>query len=335
MRAVAVAEAGTALEVVEVPDPTPAPDEVVLRVEACGICGSDLHLTEAFPLVGLVLGHELCGTVVAVGSDVEGWIEGDRAAGLPLATCGTCLACRSGRVRKCERTTMIGIERAGGYAEHIALPARSAFRLPDAVDAIRGALVEPLAIGLHAVERAGLRIHEDVLVIGAGPIGLTLAMWLRALGAGEVVVSDPVAGRRSLATRLGASATIDPAAGDVGTQFADCTGARPSLVIECVGVPGMIQHAAQCAAVDGRVVVSGVCMAPDRIEPFPMMEKELDLRFAYYYRTQDFERTISMLASERVDPTPMVTSEVDLDGAPAAFAALRSPSDDAKVVIRP
>lgn len=335
MRAALLGPIGQPLTIGEVTDPTPGDGEVVLAVEACGICGSDLHLADAMPMEGTVLGHEFCGQVVELGPGVEGWSLGDRAAGLSLATCGHCVACRTGRPRKCLAARMIGVELPGAYAEHVALPAHDLVRLPDALDARHGALVEPLSVALHAVERAQLEIGDHALVLGGGPVGLAVALWLRQLGAREVVVSDPVEHRRELAVRVGASATIDPTTQDVASTFVELTGAPPSLVIECVGVAGLLQHASDVAAVDGRVVIAGVCMSAETLVPFVPMMKELDLRFAFYYRRSDFATTIDLIARGRIDPLPLVTDEITLDEVPERFEALKHPTEECKVLIRP
>jgi (R,R)-butanediol dehydrogenase/meso-butanediol dehydrogenase/diacetyl reductase len=335
MRAAVLQQPGEPLAIVDQPDPRPGMGEVVIRVDACGICGSDLHLSDAYPMPGLVLGHEFCGTVAEVGTGVDDRRVGDRVTALSLAPCGRCPACASGRVRKCERVEMIGIERPGAYAEYVVVNARDTFLLPEALDHRHGALIEPLAVALHSVRRAGMRAGEDALVLGGGPVGLAVALWLRALGAREVVVSDPVATRRALAEQLGATATVDPTDSDVGDTFAALTGRRPSLVVECVGVPGLLQHATDVAAVDATVVVAGVCMAPDIITPLTAMTKELDVRFAFYYELRDYLTAIDLIARGRIDPLPLVTSEVTLDDAPRAFAELKHPSDECKVLITP
>jgi len=335
MRAAVLGDLGQPLTITSVDDPVAGPGDVILDVDACGICGSDLHASDHLPLEGMVLGHEFCGTVAELGAGVEGWKVGDRAAGLSLATCGQCVPCRTGRPRKCLSARMIGMELPGGYAEHVTMPAHDLVRLPDALDARHGALVEPLAVALHAVERAGLAIGDHALVLGGGPVGLAVALWLRQLGAREVVVSDPVEQRRALALSVGASATVDPTTQDVAGEFVTLTGAPPSVVIECVGVPGLLQHATDVAAVDGRVVIAGVCMSSETLVPIIPMMKELDLRFAFYYRRADFETTIDLMARGRIDPLPLVTREVSLDEAPEAFTALKTPTTECKVLIRP
>jgi (R,R)-butanediol dehydrogenase / meso-butanediol dehydrogenase / diacetyl reductase len=334
MRAAVLRQPGEPLAIVEQPDPVPGPGELLLRVDACGICGSDLHLSDAYPLPGLILGHEFCGTVEEMGPDIEGFQPGDRVTALSLNTCGACAACLAGNVRKCALARMVGIERPGGYAERVTMPARDVFRLPDALDARHGALIEPLAVALHTVDRAGLRPGEPAVVIGGGPVGLAVALWLRRLGAGEVLVSDPVPGRRALAERVGA-ATVDPTADDVGAAFQRLTGVAAALVIECVGLPGLIQHAVDVVGVDGRVVIAGVCFGNDTLTPLGAMSKELDVRFAFYYRAGDYRTAIDMIEGERLDPLPLVTDEVSLDELPARFEALKAPSEDCKVLIRP
>jgi (R,R)-butanediol dehydrogenase/meso-butanediol dehydrogenase/diacetyl reductase len=335
VRAAILQQPGEPLAVTDQPDPTPTSGEVVLRVEACGICGSDLHLSDAYPLPGVVMGHEFCGVVEELGPDVDGVEVGDRVAGLSITTCGRCAACLSGRPRKCPSAVMVGFERPGAFAEYVTMTARDLFRLPNTLDPQHGALIEPLSVALHTVDRADLEPGDDVLVIGGGPVGLAVAMWARQLGAREVVVSDPVAGRRELAETLGASTTVDPTKDDVGDAFEGVAGHRPGVVIECVGVPGMIQHAVDVAAIDATVVIAGVCMAPDSLLPITPMTKELDVRFAFYYRARDYETTISMIDRERIDPLPLVTGEVSLDELPERFQSLKSPTTDCKVLIRP
>ncbi|MCX7619478.1 MAG: alcohol dehydrogenase catalytic domain-containing protein [Acidimicrobiales bacterium] len=339
MHAAVLQEPGQPLAVVEVDDPTPAADEVLLAVEACGICGSDLHVSDVLPAPGLIMGHELCGTVVAVGGQVRSEApllgEGVRVAALSLATCGRCIACRTGRVRKCVEAKMIGIERPGGYAELITIPARDVVPLPEGLDHRHGALIEPLAVGIHTVNRAGIAFGDDVLVLGGGPIGVGVAIWLTQAGAREVIVSDPVASRRELAMTVGATGTLDPMREDVATGFAAITGSPPRHVIECVGIPGLLQHAVDVAATDATITVAGVCVSPDQIVPWTFMAKETDVRFSFYYTAHEFNTVIDMINLGRIDPLPLITDEISLDEVPSRFQTLKQPTDHCKVLIRP
>ncbi len=318
-------------DVVEVPDPAPGPDELVLRVGACGICGSDLKMVDHRP-PGLVLGHEFAGSVVDVGAGAEGWREGTAVCALPLIGCGRCQPCRTGDVVHCATVDQIGVGgSSGAYAEYVRVSAREAFALPEGVGTDVGALVEPLAVGLLAVDRARLRPDDRVLVIGAGPVGLAVTTWATHFGAREVVVRDPVAARREAARAFGATAAVDPAAPGAASD----DDGRYDVVVECVGVPGMIGTAVAAAAVHGRIVVAGVCTKPDPFVPVSALVKELAMHFVVYYRRQDYGYVLDMLRQGRIDPTPLVTDRVDLAEFPAAFAALQQPTTQRKVLVRP
>ncbi len=335
MRAAVLEAVGEPLVITDVPEPSPGPTDLLLRVRACGVCGSDLHASDTFVPPGRVLGHELCGEVVAVGAGArDRFREGQLVAGFPVSCCGTCRFCLDGAAAKCERAVQIGFQVPGAFAEYVAVPAAGSVALPADVDHRLGALVEPLAVGLHALDRTPTERGESVLVLGAGPVGLAVALWARALGAREVVVSDPVAHRRGLAEALGA-AGVDPTADDVRSAFERIAGKPPRVVIECVGIPGLIQHAVELAAPDASVTVVGLCMGLDQIFPVPAMQKELTMRFVLYYRHGDFLTTVRMLGDRRIDPMRMVTATVGLDELPARFEGLKRPSTDCKILVEP
>lgn len=342
MRAACFVESGKLMEVAEQPDPTPGPGEIVLRVGGCGICGSDLHVTELGGAVpkGAIMGHEFAGEIVAVGQGAAGpegpWREGDRVCTMPGISCGSCARCVSGDVMGCASLRMTGFgDIGGGYAEYAIAGDQMTFRLPDSVSTADGAIVEPLAVGLHAVDRAGLTPGEDVLILGAGPVGLAVAAWAKLLGAREVVVSDPADHRRALAQSLGATSVIDPQKEELGAAFEKMTGHAPRLGFECVGRPGMVQEIANVADRGATILSAGMCMAMDPVNPLVMGTKELTIQFVSYYRRGDFALTVDMLAAERLDPLPMVTDRIALDALPEAFEALRTPSTECKVIVEP
>ena len=196
-------------------------------------------------------------------------------------------------------------------------------------------MVEPLAVGLHAVMTAALTPGDDVLVLGGGPVGAAVACWAKVLGAREVIVSDPVEHRRTLALALGATGTIDPAVEEVDAAFAKLAGRAPRTVFECVGKEGMLQAAAGHAVRGGQILSAGMCMQPDPIMPLVMGVKELTIRFVSYYRHADFKMTCDMLGAGRIDASPMVTDRIGLDALPDAFEALRRPSTQCKVLVQP
>ena len=344
MKAAIFHGAGKPLAIETVPDPTPGPGDLVLKVEACGICGSDLHAAEihepgAMPPLpaGTVMGHEFSGEIVAVGSDMESrWKIGERVTAMPLIGCGKCLACLSGKGLRCTSCKGIGLgAAAGAYAEYIRVGAYESFRLPEQVDWHAGAMVEPLAVGLHAVNVAKLQPGESVLVIGAGPIGLAVAAWCRFFGARNVIVSDLVKARLDLAADFGATGCIEASREDVVSRAIQLAGSLPGVVFDCVGVPGSQQMAMQYAPVDGRVVVVGVCMKLDQTLPIIAIGKELQVNYVLAYHHQDFAFTVQMIAAGRINPLPMLSGTVSFDDFPTAFEALKTSKQECKVMLHP
>jgi (R,R)-butanediol dehydrogenase/meso-butanediol dehydrogenase/diacetyl reductase len=337
MRAAVLNEQKT-FDIVDHPDPAPGPSDLVLAVEACGICGSDLKAA-AHMRTGLVMGHEFCGEVVAIGKDAVGsWKVGDRVASLPLIGCGTCLACLQGDIVHCVKgADAIGVGgSSGAYAEYIKVGSHETFHLPESFGHGDGALVEPLAVGLHAVDRAQLQRGDNVLVIGGGPVGMAVTLWARHFGAREIIVSDPVAARRDHCGRLGATGGFDPTKTDsVRDSFNRAVGSLPDVVFECVGVPGMVQASIDAAAVHGKVVIVGVCSKPDPFVPVVALMKELTMHFVVYYRSADYRYTIDMMHADRIDALPMVSERIGLDAFPAAFEALKHPTTQCKVLVVP
>lgn len=326
MRA-AVIGAGAGFGVETLPDPSPGPGELVLRVTGCGICGSDLKMRSAMA-PGTVMGHELCGEVVAVGAGVEGWRAGTRAAVLPVFSCGACPACRAGDVALCPQAALLGVGGApGGFAEYVRASAAHTFALPDALPPAFGPLVEPFAVALHAARTAAVGPDDRVLVVGGGTIGLATAAWARALGAAAVTLSDPLAHRREAAARLGATAVVDPTAEEVGGPY--------EVVVECVGKPGMLDVCAGAAGTHGRVVMAGLCIEPDPFLPLTGLLKELSIRFAVYYRPDEFAATVEAFAAGRIDPAPLLSRTVGLGQLDAAFASLVGDTAELKIVVDP
>jgi (R,R)-butanediol dehydrogenase/meso-butanediol dehydrogenase/diacetyl reductase len=335
MKAAVFKGAGCPMQVEEVADPTPAPGQLVVAVAYCGICGTDLHSTREGPAMlpcDSVLGHEFVGEVVALGAGLQtDWEQGERVCALPFISCGKCAACLSGESFACAALACIGVDAPGGFAEYVATSECNTLKLPDSLATLDAALIEPLAVGLHAVRASGLRAGQRVLIIGAGPIGLAVALWARFMGARDVIVSEPATERRALALTMGATAVVASGA-DLGEQFADIAGGPPEVMFECVGAPGLIQHCIDIAPRRATIVPVGVCEQPDTILPFPALIKELSIRFAIAYSRADYETVIAMMSQGRIDASAMVTGVVSLDEMPEAFEALRVPSSQCKVL---
>jgi (R,R)-butanediol dehydrogenase/meso-butanediol dehydrogenase/diacetyl reductase len=335
MRAVVLSNDRPHLELADVPDPEPGAGEALIRVTGCGICGSDLHVASAVAEPGMVLGHEIAGVIEALGPGVDPaeWRVGEAVAVRPFAGCGRCPSCRRGRADHCDEFQLLGLARPGGFAELTTARADELYRLPAAVTGVEQALVEPLAIARHAVARGGVGPGDSITVVGGGPIGQAIVAWARHLGVERITVTDPAASRRALAERLGATRTVDPIGDELGLLEAVLDPA--SVVFECVGRVGMIAQAMDLAAVDGRVVVVGVCLADDTFFPFTGLRKELDVRYAIYYERQDFLDTIDALDRHALALDGFVEGTVSLDGLPARFDALLAGAEGGKVVLAP
>ena len=303
MRAAIFQEMSKPLVITDVPDPTPGPHDVLLRVKDCGICGSDLHMTEPtsiMPLaLGSIMGHEFAGEIIEVGSAARSqWKVGDRVAGFPYICCGDASPCKNfifGSAM-CAKGLSIGLGSSpGAYAEYVRIGASGAFRLPDSVSFREGALVEPLAVGLHAVDMAKMERGATVLVIGAGPVGLSVMLWAKFLGARHVIVSERAEVRRQMAARFGATDAIDPEQ-PLTPQVMKIAGKAPDIIFECVGAPGLLMNAMGEAPRGGRIVVAGVCQKPDTIMPLIGIVKEIAIQFVLGYRPADFDYVIAMIA---------------------------------------
>lgn len=339
MKAAVFHTPGKPLSIETVADPVPREGEAIIRVKHCGVCGTDLHATEQHDRAGangMVMGHEFAGEVVALGKGVEGWKEGDRLTSLPFIGCGKCSACFQGKPWQCAVKQIIGLgEVTGGFAEYTRVHLNEAVRLPRSVSWKEGALVEPLAVSLHGVRgiRNGLA-GKNVLVVGAGPIGLTTTLWCGFFGARHVIVSELDQGRARMALKYGATGLVD-ASGDVAEQFRALTGGEPELIMECVGLPGMIARCIELAPYGGEIVVVGFCMHPDKFVPAVAMAKELSVKFVIAQDKSDFQFVVDMIAADRIDVEHMVTDVLGFDDFPAAFEALRTPTSQCKILLAP
>jgi (R,R)-butanediol dehydrogenase / meso-butanediol dehydrogenase / diacetyl reductase len=314
-------------DLVEVPDPTPGRDQVVIRVTACGICGSDIKAQPYMP-AGMIMGHELGGEVVGFGSEAKAWREGTNVAVLPVVSCGRCRYCVAGLVAHCAQTRYIGMgPDSGGFAELAVIPSRHAFALPDDLPATYAALVEPFAVGLHGVGCAEVSRGEHVLVVGAGGVGLTTIAWARAKGAERVTAADPDPQRQKLAMVMGAT--------DLLASASEAEANGYDVAIECVGRPELLQPCQSAVRRLGRIVISGACAEPIGIEPVTALLKELSIRFSVCYRPDEFRDVIDAFATAAIDPAPMVGPRVGLNRIVDAFDLVRGTDVQGRVLVTP
>ena len=330
---------GGDLVVDTIPDPVPALGQVLVKTLACGICGSDLHaakhahrmvaVTKRIPgrvpmdlARDVVFGHEFCCEVLDYGPKTEKRIKpGTRVCSMPL-------------MMEADGPKGMGYSNTyvGGYAERMVLSAPLMLEVPNGLPTEHAALTEPLAVGVHAVEKANLTGDEAPLVVGCGPVGLAVIAALKLKGIHPIVAADFSPKRRELAVLMGADIVVDPA---VESPYAKLAADKRAAVFECVGVPGLIQQIFEKAPRDARVIIVGVCMEPDTIELLFAIFKELNLQFVLGYTPEEFARSLRLLAEGKVDAEALITGKVGLDGVKGAFEELGNPERHTKILVEP
>jgi threonine dehydrogenase-like Zn-dependent dehydrogenase len=333
----------------DVQEPTPGPGQLLVRTLACGICGSDLHAlrhgdqltamsheaagaTPESPMVpeimdlarDVVMGHEFSAEVVAVGENVGNSAEGDIVVSMPI-------------VLDEQGIHPVGYSNTypGGYAEYMLLSDLLALKVPNGLDSRRAALTEPMAVGLHAVNKSRIRPGMSAVVLGCGPVGLAVIAALRLEGIEEVVAADLSVRRRELAATMGATTVVDPRSEGAVDAWRAGGGSGPLVMFEAVGVPGMIDSAMRSAPRDTHIVVVGVCMEPDTIRPIRGISRELSMQFALGYDPLEFADSLRHIAEGEIDVAPLITGVVDVAGIPGAFADLADPEAHAKILVEP
>ncbi len=316
------------------------------------------------PHQSVVMGHEFSGRVLDYGPDTrKAWATDTPVVSLPMIRMGEKV-----------QMTGLSAQAPGAYAERVLVQESLTMEVPNGLAPETAALTEPMAVAWHAVRRSRVRKKETAVVVGCGPIGLAVILMLKARGVRHVIASDFSPGRRALAEQCGADVVIDPGASSPWSSFeessyitdandlfdlaldtmgklrkvpmlpwwqvlraAEAAGAVPSgpVVFECVGVPGVIDQIINQAPLASRVVVVGVCMEQDSIQPAMAINKEIDLRFVFVYQPQEFRETLHLIADGKVDPTPLITGTVGLEGVAPAFDALADPERHAKILIDP
>lgn len=306
----------------EVEKPTPGPDELLVKVEAAGVCGSDRHFLHGdFPCSPPVtLGHEFCGIIEDVGGAVVNFQPGMRITGDPNIACGRCAQCYAGRVNLCSNLQAIGLHRDGGFAEYVLVPQKQAHSLPLNLAASHGAFCEPLSCCIHGVDLADIKPGASVVVLGGGVIGMLTLQLARLAGAGQVVLSTRQAARRSLAEKIGASATVDPTTDDVVAKIAGAGGLIPGgadVVFECAGVADTVRQMTQLATRGGVAIVLGVmpknAFVP--LEPFDILFRELRI-LGSFINPFTHRRAAELIASGALEIDPLITRRASLADVP-------------------
>ncbi|MFT4044402.1 MAG: alcohol dehydrogenase catalytic domain-containing protein [Gordonia sp. (in: high G+C Gram-positive bacteria)] len=310
------------LRVVDGPIPEPGPGEVRIRVAYCGICGTDLHILHgnmdhrvAPPQT---IGHEMSGTIDAVGAGVTDFAVGTGATVMPLDWCGDCDACRRGHNHICNELDFVGIETTGAMQQYWVVPASVIVALPDALALDHAALIEPLAVAAHDVRRSRLAAGETAVVIGGGPIGQLIALVAQRRDA-NVILAEPNPQRRAFAARHGAT-VVDPLSEDLADTVHELTsGAGADVVFEVAGLAATALQAPRLARVRGRVVMVAIHPQPAPIDLHRVFWRELELLGARVYEREDFEQAVALLSAGQIPAAELITRRVPLDGCRQAF----------------
>jgi threonine dehydrogenase-like Zn-dependent dehydrogenase len=313
------------LELEDIPNPVPADGEVVLRVAATGICGSDLSCYKTGVFSGSVLGHEFAGAVDGPGTDA--FPTGTPVLVDPKVPCGSCDDCRSGSAYRCTAALTLGPGgmRDGGFAELVSVPAHCLHPLPAGLRIEDACLTEPLAVAIHGLERAHAQPGEDALVVGLGPIGLLAIAALRARGGGRIIGVDPIEVRRTLAIQLGAD--------DAVARVEEAKAGAP-LVIECTGKANLLQDVTNLASAGGRVLLLGVAIDQSNVTTMVWVVREVSVIGSVASSPDDFRASAELLASEP-GIARIITRRVSLGDLPAAFSELVGSPAEGKVVAEP
>jgi threonine dehydrogenase-like Zn-dependent dehydrogenase len=337
MRA-AVYKGDRRVEVEQYPVPALGPDDVLLEVSHCGVCGSDIHFVlEGWGQPNSVGGHEYTGTVAAVGANVSGWAVGDPAVGGPSVRCGECVYCRAGRPSLCAGRSAIGEDGGfqGAFADYVKTPAAELLHLPEGVSLRHAALTEPLAVALHGITRAAVQPGERVLVTGGGPIGTLTIAALRQMGVTDIVLSEPAAVRRALGERLGARA-VEPEE-LVSPRSPNRLVDEPfDVALECSGHAAAMEQCLGQLQRTGRLVLVGAGIKAPRFDPSRILLNELVITGAFCYDADGFERALDLLARPDFPRDLLVEpGDVGLGGLLGAIEMLGAGEIPAKVMVAP
>lgn len=320
--------AGKAITIEDVADDPLGPHDVRIEVGRCGICGSDISMTSGSPFDyadGMRLGHETAGTVIELGKAVTRLKLGDSVAVIPRGFCGSCGPCKAGRVLFCETGPM----HMGGFGERMVVRENAAFAFAAPVSMAEGALVEPIACGRHALRMARMERGASVLVLGGGSMGMAAVFWARQLGAGRIVAATRTPARHETLCAIGADAAVT--ADELDTAFT----APPDIVVESIGQPGQLHHAAELVRPGGSVISLGMCTAPDPVLPAFNAFREVSLHFPLSYSPQDFIETLRAFDAARIRPEVMVSEMLPLAALPALIEEMRGSHSHLKVQIAP
>jgi L-iditol 2-dehydrogenase len=331
-------------EYLDVPEPQVGPEEVLIEVRACGICGSDVHGMDGSTgrrIPPIIMGHEASGVVVAAGEGVRGWKAGDRVTFDSTASCGKCHFCRQGRINLCDNRRVLGVACQefrcdGAYAERVAVPQHIVYRLPDELSFERAAMVEPVSVAVHAAGRVPVRLNDTAVVVGTGMIGLLVVQALRLSGCGRIIAVDLDRRKLDLACRFGADEGLSPGESDIVDLVRQRTGGRGAdLVVEVVGLPATVSLAIECCRKGGAVGLVGNLTPQVSLPLQAVVTRELTL-FGSYASAGEYPACLELIARGAIDVDAMMSTVAPLSEGAAWFQRLYRGEDGLmKVILKP
>jgi len=304
------------LEIKECSLPVPGKNELLIKVESCGVCGTDFHIYngESYAKPPVIIGHEYVGTVVETGKDVKDFNTGDHIAVDPNIYCGECYYCKNGNINFCSNLKALGVSENGGFAEYSLVPVSQAYFIPKDFSFTTAAFAEPLSCCIRGMDQAAIKHGETVVIIGGGTIGLLMLQLVKISGAGKIILIEPVSEKRDLAKSLGAEYVFDPASSDMINQISDLTSGGPDVVIECAGNSNAAKQAVSLPKRGGRIVIFGLSGKKDtiNINLQDFFLKELSIKGSLL-NPFTFSRSVELLVNKKIQAGKLMPSLVPLE----------------------
>jgi len=337
MKALVVEDVGE-YQIKEFPIPEPGKGQVLIKVDTCGLCGTDVHIYKGSLSANLplVIGHEVAGKVVDVGEKVKKVKIGDFVVLDPNTYCGLCRFCRRGMVHLCENLINFGVRVNGGFAEYLVAEETYIYPLSKKINLEEAALTEPLSCCIHGIDLASIEWTDYVVILGAGTVGLIMSQLVKLKGAAKLVVVEPIRKRRELAQRLGADFVLDPSKEDILRSIPQILGQAPDVVIECVGKKETMEKSWRLVSPGGKVVWFGVADPKEEISisPYQIYQKEITIKgsFVNPYTT---EKAIRLLEEKKVNLKKLITHRFSLEDFDKAIEIYEKDKERIKIVIKP
>lgn len=336
----AVWHGGKDIRIESLSEPKLVSNDVLIRVQAASICGSDLHAYEGVSkrrVPPLIMGHEVAGEIADIGTDVETLKKEDRVIVYPVLSCGYCERCRSGSEYLCRDFRLIGLHVPGGFAEYMTVPANKCYKVPTGLTPEKACLTEPLAVAVHTVNNLPTRVNDSVLVIGAGIIGSLITQVMRLRTSGQLIVTDVLDSRLNQAREFGADVAINSKEKEAVDEILKMTDGRGvDLSIEVVGIQSTVEQALASVKKGGVVAVVGLLERNMEIDMMRIVSNELKLHGSYCYNDYDFRSSIRLIADEKISLQPYLTHILDLVDATKGFEEMSVNKENVlKVILKP